>query len=76
MHHGAVFDIAEIMRLGPTASHQFIQVIGVVAVGVAVTEHSTGRAQQGQAAQFGERLLEFAHQGLLFVARLRLFDDR
>lgn len=76
MHHRAIVVIAEVMRLSTAAAYQIAEVIGVLAVSRAVAEDFSGGAEEGQAAQVGQRLLKFAQQRLLFVGRLRLFDDR
>ncbi|MNY08782.1 hypothetical protein D3C86_1416540 [compost metagenome] len=76
MHHGTVGGVAEVVRLGVAAAYQFTQVVAVIAVGSAVTDDSSRGAEQRQAAQIRQRLLQLAQQGLQFIGALRLFDDR
>ncbi|MCY1415157.1 hypothetical protein D9M71_306290 [compost metagenome] len=75
MHHGTIGGVAEVVRLGMAAAYQFTQVVAVFAVGSAVTDDFSRGAEQGQAAQFRQRLLQLAQQGLQLIGILRLLDD-
>ncbi|MOA65089.1 hypothetical protein D3C78_1913490 [compost metagenome] len=64
------------MRLGAAAADQFPQIVGIVAGAGGVTEDSSRRAEQCQAQQVGQGLLQFALQVLQLVGALRLLDNR
>src|SRR6202007_3347955 len=75
MHYRAVIGVAEVVRLGVTSAYQITEVVGVLAVGGAVAEDFSRRAEQSHALQIGQGFLQLAQQRLLFVGRLRLFYD-
>jgi len=73
---GAVVVIAQVVGLAVAALHQFFQPGAVLAVIGAVADHRAAGRQQGDTAQFRQRALQRARQGLLLFDVARRLDHR